>query len=324
MQTNFHSHIVYALNLATAALMAVVMVLGIMGTDALAQIETAFLYRLSNFDGPVPFNWANIQVDETRNEIYVADTRIGEIQIFNDKGMQIYRFGDDGSLGSILDVAVRGDGNILVLSRTKQKPIILLCNYMGLPLATLDLQNLPPDFSDFSPSRLVYKFGQLYLLDQRSLRLAVTDPNGRFIKGYDIGSMIEADDSKRAATEIGGFSVDRQGNMLFTVPVLFRAYRLTPDNKLSGFGRPGSAPGRFNVVGGIVADDQGYFYVADRLKSAIIVFDKNFKFQTEFGYRGLKPHNLIGPKNLGLDNEGKLYVSQLSSKGVSVFKITHK
>ena len=112
--------------------------------------------------------------------------------------------------------------------------------------------------------------------------------------------------------------------MLFTVPVLFRAYKLTPDHKLSGFGRPGSAPGRFNVVGGIVADDQGYYYVADRLKSAILVFDKDFKFQIEFGYRGIKPHNLIGPKNLGLDNEGKLYVSQLSSKGVSVFKITHK
>jgi DNA-binding beta-propeller fold protein YncE len=304
--------------------MVIVALFGGMGTDALAQIEIAYLYRLSSFDGPVPFNWANIQVDESRNEIYVADTRQGEIQIFNGKGMQIYRFGDDGSLGTIIDVAVKNDGNILVLSRTKQKPRIMICNYMGVPVTTLDLQNLPPDFTEFSPSRIVYKFGQLYLLDIRSLRLAVTDPNGIFIKGYDIGSMIEADDSKRAATEIGGFSVDREGNMLFTVPVFFRAYRLTPDGKLSGFGRPGSAPGRFNVVGGIVADDQGYYYVADRLKSAIIVFDKNFRFQTEFGYRGIKPHNLIGPKNLGLDNQGNLYVSQLSSKGISVFKITHK
>ena len=324
MKTNHHSRTASTLYPATAALMTIVVLFGIMGTDALAQIETAFLYRLSSFDGPVPFNWANIQVDESRNEIYVADTRQGEIQIFNGKGMQIYRFGDDGSLGTIIDVAVKNDGNILVLSRTKKKPSILICNYMGVPVTTLDLQNLPPDFSEFSPSRIVYKFGQLYLLDIRSLRLAITDPNGIFIKGYDIGSMIEADDSKRAATEIGGFSVDREGNMLFTVPVFFRAYKLTPDGQLSGFGRPGSAPGRFNVVGGIVADDKGYYYVADRLKSAIIVFDKDFKFQIEFGYRGIKPHNLIGPKDLGLDNEGNLYVSQLSSKGISVFKITHK
>jgi len=73
-----------------------------------------------------------------------------------------------------------------------------------------------------------------------------------------------------------------------------------------------------------VADDQGYYYVADRLKSVVLIFDKDFNFQTEFGYRGFKPQNLIGPRNLGLDQNGRLYVSQLSNRGVSVFKITYK
>ena len=43
--------------------------------------------------------------------------------------------------------------------------------------------------------------------------------------------------------------------------------------------------------------------------------------QTEFGYRGSKPHNLIGPRYLGLDTKGRLYVSQLRNRGISVFKI---
>jgi hypothetical protein len=64
--------------------------------------------------------------------------------------------------------------------------------------------------------------------------------------------------------------------------------------------------------------------VADRLKSAVLIFDKNFKFVREFGYRGSKPDNLAGPRDLGLDAEGRLYVSQLASRGVSVFKITYK
>jgi DNA-binding beta-propeller fold protein YncE len=76
-------------------------------------------------------------------------------------------------------------------------------------------------------------------------------------------------------------------------------------------------------VGGIVVDDLGYYYVADRLKSAVIVFDRDLRFQTEFGFRGFKPDNLMGPKNLALDAEGRLYVSQLRSRGVSVFKIDH-
>ena len=171
---------------------------------------------------------------------------------------------------------------------------------------------------------MVFRHEQIYLLDGGSLRLVVTDPAGVFKTGYDIRALLRLDAKQSDGTEIAGFSVDREGNLFFTIPVLFSVYKLTPDGEISGFGRPGSAPGRFNVVGGIVADDRGYLYVADRLKSAVLIFDKSFEFQTEFGYRGFKPQNLIGPNNLGLDNQGQLYVSQLSSRGISVFKISHK
>ncbi len=324
MITVFKSRVLRALRPAIPAALMLAMVTGVICTPALAEVETSFLYSLSNFSGRVPFNWANIHVDEERHEIYVADTRLGQIAIFNANGMETYRFGDDGSLGAIVDVAVKSDGSILVLSKTMTNSSLLLCNYRGEPVATFRLQNFPPEFSDFAPLRVVYRNGQIYLLDKRSLRLAVTDPDGVFKMSYDIGSLINIEEKKRSASEISGFSVDPQGNMLFTIAVLFQAFRLTPDGKISSFGRPGSSPGRFNLVGGIVADDRGYYYVADRLKSAIIVFDKDFKFQTEFGYRGIKAHNLIGPKNLELDAAGNLYVSQLSDKGVSVFKITYK
>jgi hypothetical protein len=156
------------------------------------------------------------------------------------------------------------------------------------------------------------------------MRIVVTDTNGVFRKGYDLGSLVGVEEKKRADTDIGGFSVDREGNMIFTIPVRFAAFALSPDGKIKGFGRPGSAPGRFNIVGGIVADDRGNYYVADKLKCAVLIFDKNFNFLKEFGYRGLRPGNLIGPKNLVLDTRGRLYVSQRRSRGISVFQITHK
>jgi DNA-binding beta-propeller fold protein YncE len=324
MFSKLKSRLSFAFNRPMAALLPLVVLSGMMCPAALAGVETTFLYSLSNFSGRIPFNWANIDVDEERNEIYVADAHLGEIRIFNQKGMEIYRFGDDGGFDTIVDVAVKRDGGILVLTQSMQKHSIILCNFKGEPLSTLKLQNLPADFANFSPSRVVYKHGQLYLLDKRSLRLAITDPAGVFKNGYDIGSLINIEERKRAASEISGFSVDHQGNMLYTIAVLFSAFKLTPDGKVTRFGRPGSAPGRFNITGGIVADTRGYYYVADRLKSAIIVFDQNFRFQTEFGYRGRRPHNLIGPRSLELDAKGHLYVSQLSDKGVSVFKITYR
>jgi hypothetical protein len=289
-----------------------------------AEVQTSFLYRLSNFSGPVPSNWATISIDEARDEIYVTDSQSGIIRIYNDRGMEVYRFGDDLNLGMVQAAAVRNDGNILLLTRNAFRSSIVLCNFRGEYLANLELQDFPPDFADFSATGMVYRNGRLYLLDNYLLRLAVTDSNGYFMTGYDLGALLQIDENKRMATQLGGFSVDHAGNIYFTVPVLFTAFKLSPDGKLAGFGRPGSAPGRFNNLGGIVADDKGNIYVADRLKSAVMIFDKNFKFVKEFGYRGRRPYNMIAPNNLDVDAAGRLYVSQLASIGVSVFKIIYQ
>jgi DNA-binding beta-propeller fold protein YncE len=307
-----------------AGFIMTVFLLGMGPADIRAEVQTDYLYSLSNFSGIVPLDLARIHFDEDRQEMYATDSRDGGVRIFNAQGMEIYRFGDDWNLGSIIAAAVKKDGNILLLNQTISKNTLYLCNFRGEVISELALKNLPAGFEGFSPSGMVYRHEQLYLLDNNAMRLLVTDSNGISLIGYDLASLTEVEEKKRSQTAIGGFSVDREGNILFTVPVLFSAFRLTPDGKLSGFGRPGSAPGRFNNAGGIIVDDRGYYYVSDRLKSAVLIFDKNFKFVKEFGYRGRKPHNLISPRDLSLDAKGRLYVSQLSSRGISVFKITYK
>ncbi len=293
------------------------------GSPAMAEVHSSYLYKLSSFDGPVTFKTAHIDVDDIRKEIYVADSRQGEVRIFNTKGMEVYRFGDDGQLGSIIDIAVDSNGNILVLGRKANRAVIVQCDFKGRARKTLQLQGVPREFETMLPNRMAYRDGQLYLLDTNALRLVVTDVAGHFRKGYDLASVIGLEAKKRRDVSVGGFSIDPHGNILFTIPVMFTVFRLSPEGNLLSFGTPGSAPGRFGVVGGIVADGQGYYYVADRLKSVILIFDPQLKFQTEFGYRGFKPHNLISPSELDLDDQGRLYVTQLGNRGVSVFKITH-
>lgn len=290
---------------------------------ATAEVHPSFLYKLSDFDGPIPFKSARIFVDNQRNETYIADTRLAEIRIFNSRGMEVYRFGDDGSLNNMLDMVVSKKGEILVLARQADQPVILRCDFRGRLLETLNLKNLPPAYLAIRPSKMAYWNDQLYLLDAIALKVVVTSTDGLFQKGYDIAQLIALDDKKRKETEIVGFSVDPHGNILFTIPVMFAAFRLSPDGEILSFGHPGSAPGRFGVVVAIVADAQGYYYIADRLKSVVLIFNPQLKFQTEFGYRGRQPHNLISPGELGLDTKGRLYIAQLGYRGVSVFKITH-
>jgi hypothetical protein len=52
-----------------------------------------------------------------------------------------------------------------------------------------------------------------------------------------------------------------------------------------------------------------------------MIFDKDFKFLREFGYRGYGPGNLIAPMELTVDDRGRIYVSQSARRGVSVFQV---
>lgn len=291
---------------------------------ALALTESAFLYKLSDFTGAIPFDLTRVSIDGEKNEIYVLHQN--SVRVFNDRGMEIYRFGDDLALGQLLDVAVEPGGNILLLSHVlidgEPRGSISLCNFRGEPLAKVELKNLPPRLAGFVPNHMVYRNGDLYLFSGTDLVVVVADARGNFKKQYDLFSLLELTEKDRGNVEITGFSVDGGGNILFTTAVQFRAHILRPDGKLSSFGKPGGAPGNFNVIAGIAADSKGNVLVADKLKSAVLVFDSNFNFVTQFGYRGPKPGNLLVPDTIVVDGQDRIYVTQAGRRGVSVFRLT--
>lgn len=296
-----------------------------LSSTALGTVKGSYLYNLSDFTGKIPYQGGRVTVDTQHNEVYVLYQNL--VQVFNASGMEIYRFGDDLDVGQIVDLATDQDGNILLLcyriADGQPQRSIYLCSYRGETISKIALNGLPDKFSEFSPNRMVYRNGNLYLISQLGLLAVVTDSDGNFKNGYDLFSILELEEKDRGNVEISGFSVDSKGNILFTIPVLFKAYILSPDGKLAYFGRPGSAPGRFNIVAGIVEDSRGNYVIADKLKCAILVFDKKFNFLTEFGYRGLKPGNLIVPDDLTIDKNDRIYVTQGRKRGISVFKLTY-
>jgi hypothetical protein len=289
---------------------------------AKAAFKASFLYSLSDFTGRIPYNWARVSVDKERSEIYVLYQNT--LRIFNESGMEIHRFGDDLDLGYIVDIAVDHSGDIFLLSYKGSASSIVHCNYRGEPKSEIELKNLPPEFSKFSPTRMIYQDGHFYLENHGDLRIIVIDHGGNFKRGYDLIPLLELEEKDRRNMEIVGFGVDKEGNILLTVPVLFKACILSPDGKLTWFGRPGSTSGKFNVIAGIARDSKGNYLVVDKLKCGVMVFDKDFKFITQFGYRGLKPDNLIAPDDIVIDSDDRIYVTQSRRRGVSVFKLAFK
>jgi len=310
----------------------------LLASPAAAGVTAAYRYPLSNFSGPVLSQWAKLAVDPERNEVYALHQRKHDIRIFDEHGMEIFVFAE--GFGSAADIAIGDDGDIFVLSQGYQSAQIHLLNYRGEEVALIALQDLPDTFSGFVPDRIVYRDGSLYLVDSDAMKVVVADETGRFENGYDLNReikpLVPRDDVKRELSindwrkrqlesiGLNGFTVDREGNLFFTVPVLFSAFRLSSNGDLTAFGRSGSSKGKFGVVAGIATDDMGYIYVADRLRSVVLVFDPTLEFQTEFGYRGNQPSNLIVPDDVAVDGNGNVYVGQAANRGVSVFKIVHQ
>lgn len=281
-------------------------------------LDVKFLHKLSSTTGVLPLHGLAVDVDPFTKEILVVGE--GRVRIFNRSGMEIFSFGDDPELGGVAGAAPTADGDYLLLSLVDGSPVVVRANFRGEFKQRIVPKGLPPEVSrTFGANAIGWAQDRIYLADLGGMRVVVLNMDGSFDSFHDLAKLCGVED-KRADNGVKGFRVAPNGDILFTVQTLFKAYVLSRDGTLRPFGQRGSAPGKFNVVTGIAVDEQGRYYVADILKSAVLVFDKDFRWLKEFGYRGSKPGSLIAPVDVAA-GDGKVFVSQYARKGVSVFEV---
>lgn len=299
-----------------------VMISAIPALAADGTVNAAYLFNLSDFDGTVPYSGARTFTDDARNETYVVAT--GGIDIYNASGMQVYHFDYDRELGGVFDAAVDEKGDILLLSYRDGVYRIEHCNYRGEPVSSAEIKFLPTEFEGFIPNRMVYHDGLIYLANQAEMRVLAVDSAGNFIRGYDLAVMMNLSDQNRVDAGIGGFTVAKDGNMLFTISTFGRAYRCSVNGEILEFGKRGSGPGKFGVPYGISADKEGNLLVTDKLRCVVLIFNKELQFIKEFGVRGLRPGNLIVPNEISVDTvANRAYVSQMRRRGVNIYQLTY-
>jgi hypothetical protein len=287
-----------------------------------APVTTEYLYNLATSTGDVRTNGALLASDPSQKEVYaLAD---GIVRVFNESGMEVYSFAAPPELGGVQALAPLENGDLLLLAynRDDQQMAIFRANFRGEVLGKIELKGFPPELADFRFNAMGEGKGRIYLGDLGNMRVVVVDLEGNFVTSYDVAQMLGEDVAKkRADYGLKGFRVNRNGDLLFTIQALFKAYVLYADGSLRAFGQRGSAPGKFNVIAGIAQDERGYLYVTDMLKSAVIVFDPEFRFSKEFGYRGRHKGAIVAPVDI-VAGDGKVFVSQFGKRGVAVFKVT--
>jgi hypothetical protein len=315
--------------LALAAALALVAVAGPApaprpgsAASPLPRVVASYAHDLSTPNGLVPLTWPSITLDRSRSESFVVAE--GFVRIFNAAGMEVHRFGDDGSLGYVNRVAVLDDGGIIAMASRNGKTVLLKCDFRGELVAQMALSGVPDAFADLDPDQLVYRSGRLYLAERGKMRVVVTDESGAYRQAFSlrqlVAAAVSADSDVKPGSSMEGFGVDGTGNLLFTMSTMFAAAIVSPSGELRIFGTRGSMPGRFNNVGGIDADEDGNIYVTDRLRSVVSVWNRDLKNLGEFGYRGYGTSNLITPYEIAVGN-GRVFVAQAARRGVRVFHV---
>lgn len=282
-------------------------------------VQVAYEHSLSTSFGVVPLAGAFLSYDRQHRELFVIGD--GLVRVFNASGMEVYTFEEDPQVGMVRGIAALDDGDLLVHAFGPNGAQLVRCNFRGEFVSAIETKGVPAGYENAFLGRMRYSAGKIYLADLNGMRVLVLDSSGAYVASYDIAQKLELE-NERETTGLRGFNVDRDGNILFTIQPHFKAYFMSPAGEIRPFGQRGSAPGKFNIVGGIARDDAGTFYVADMLKSAILVFDRDFRFVREFGYRGGEPWNLAAPEELVVTGEGRLFVSQKARRGVSVFQVS--
>jgi hypothetical protein len=286
-----------------------------------SDLRFSRLHELSDFNGTVPYSDVVLHADRHHDEVYamVGNT----VRVFNHSGMEIYRFQHDPTESKILDLGVDESGEIFTLNFDRQAPDgtrpwwIHRCDYRGDLIERIDVGGLPSEIESFTPGRMVLHDGRIVLASKGQLQVVVVDGSGVYQRHHDLAGLLEIDNPE--TNVISGFSIDRAGNMLFTIPVRFRAFVVTPDETVREFGSSGSAPGDFGVVAGIVVSDDGHYLIADKLRGVVMAFDSSFRLVAEFA--GGNGWALARPTALALGNGGRLYVTQSRSRGVAVLDL---
>jgi hypothetical protein len=210
-----------------------------------------------------------------------------------------------------------------------------VANFRGDPISRIVLTNLPPHLADFQADRIFSRDGNLYLANLYDIRIVVVNEEGSYQRDYEIKPLVqkyvneerEKTRSKKSREiedtdlEMGDFSVDHEGNIVFTVPVSGYAFKLTPDLRLFLISRRGSGAGKFGIPSSISVDSKGNYLVSDLLRHAVMIFDKDLNYIDEFGGRYKGDFSIIAPRNIIIDKNDRIYVSQTDGMGVSVFQL---
>ena len=204
-------------------------------------------------------------VEDTDGNIYVSDSMLNRIFVFDKQGGYIFSFGDN--LKRPTGLAIDNNGKRLFVTDTVSAKVVVY-DLKGKELYSFGkLGNAEGEFN--FPTHIFFGGdGLLYVSDTLNFRVQAFDKNGgfRFMFG-------KPGDGSGDMSKPKGVAVDTEGH-IYVVDSVFETVQIfgKDGRLLLAFGSSGSGPADLNIPSGIFIDKKDNIYVVDSFNKRVHVF----------------------------------------------------
>jgi DNA-binding beta-propeller fold protein YncE len=275
-------------------------------------------------EAQVPFNSPRgIALSAERQEIYVANTGSGRLEIFDFKGRAKARLPHRVTTaeGSVVDgqpraVAADRAGRLLVVDNLASYVDVL--DYRGRSVARLQ----PPSVA----SRNDWP-GSLAVASDGTILVATRGDSGHvYVFGPDfkpLGGWGQPGTEPGQLSQVTALAVAPGGNVVVTSAGTQFAVQVFEGQGtyVRGFGRHDVGNENFSFPSGLAVTDDGRIWVTDEIRQVIKVFDSNGGFLAMLGGLGRAPGSFQYPSALASDGRTRLAVAEREGNRFQVLTI---
>jgi DNA-binding beta-propeller fold protein YncE len=204
-------------------------------------------------------------VADQEGKIFVSDSELGKVFVFDRNGKYLYRFHGDFKRPTCL--AIDNERSRVYVSDTLGHEIVIY-DFDGKRLGSLGRRGSLPGEFNFPTHLFVDANGFLYVTDAMNFRVEIFGPEGKFI-----GTVSRLGDALSDLDKPKGVAADSEGH-IYVVDSIHDTVKIydRKGNLLLFFGEKGTGLGNFWLPSGIYVGHDDMIYVADTYNMRIQAF----------------------------------------------------
>lgn len=254
---------------------------------------------------------------DSKNNLYVADQKVGAIFIFNTqtRDLDMIKNKEHAHFARIIGLAMDDNDRLFVSDPGLHHVMVFDKTHKAEDVIT-DGMVEPGGLAIDRENRLLYvadvKLDQVLVYDADSLKLlrklGTTGHNHELTSPGDFSRPT-------------GLAVDKDGNLYVADTLNNRIEIFDADGVfIRAYGKNGDGPGYFSRPKGVAIDGDNHIWVVDGAQDRVQVFNQEFQLLISFGGHGLLPGQFQGLVGIAIDKDNRVFTSEIFPGRVQQFQ----